>query len=254
MRTQLLSMLVVFGLVQGSYTLRADADEWGDWRAAQEAAQAGDFADAEKQLRAAPQESANFHYNLGTIAARQGKWGIAVAHLEKANHLRPHHSSTQNNLRIARRSLARSGGPAEADLDRASTWLESVADQVALNEVRAVLGMIGILLAFVWMRQYRKTRSLRATFFQPAGLIAMVALLITATLYAAERLASSHPAAVVLDSIVIRSGPGAQFTELAKLDAGIKIRVTGTRDQDWLQVRYGPREIGWVSASSLLLL
>jgi hypothetical protein len=240
-----------------SSSFSANTEDWKEWRAAQEFASSGNFSEAEKALRGAPSDSAAFHYNLGTAAAQQGKWGLAVGHLEKANSLRPHHSSIQHNLRLARKSLAQAGGPAEADADRASSWLETIADQVPMNEVRAVLGMMAILLVLVWTRQYRRTRSLRATFSQPAGLLAALAMAITLTLYGAERMASANPAAIVIDTVAVRSGPGASFTELTKVDAGSKVRVTGpseSAEESWLQVRYGPHEIGWVTASSLLLL
>ncbi len=258
MLTKSLLAIVLLGLAESVFANGEPGEEWADWRAAQQAAQSGNYSEAEKLLRAAPKESANYHYNLGTLAAHQGKWGHAVAHLEKANALRSHHSSTLHNLRIARRSLAQHGGPAESDLDRASNWLESLADQVPLNEIRAVLGMTGLLLIGVWARQYYRSRSLKATLLQPAGLIAAAALLITLTLYGAERTASSHPAAIALDATIVRSGPGTQFTELSRVDAGVKVRVLGPSEQDtqdtWLQVRYGPHEIGWITASTLLLL
>lgn len=212
----------------------------------------GKYEEALQALRSHPAESAQYFYNIGTIHLRLDQPGQARAYLEKANALRSHDPEIQNNLQLARSALGRLIG--NDRLDPASTGLESMADRVSMDEVRAVLGFLGLIVALFWLRAYLKTRSLKRTLLQPAGLVGLIGVAVTAGLYAVERAASASPAAFLLERQAIRSGPGEQFVQLGLSESGMKIRLLGPRSEGWSQVRYSQDGIGWVKTSSLLLL
>jgi tetratricopeptide (TPR) repeat protein len=220
--------------------------------------EAGNYDQALKVLRAEPKQSAQYFYNLGTVSMKLDHPGEAVAYLEKANALSPHDAQILQNLQLARSALAHVVGTER--LDPASSALESMADRVSMTEVRGALGMLALIVILCWMRAYLKTRTLRRTLFQPAGLIGLCGFGITVALYLTELLASSSPPAFLLERQAVRSGPGEQFLQLTQLEAGVKIRVLGSegpegsQDQGWKQVRYSQDSVGWVRASSLLLL
>ena len=230
---------------------------WGDWQEARALYDGGKFDEAAKSLVAHPAETAAFYFNLGTVYYRLGRLGNGVAYLEKSNHLMPHDPSIRQNLKLAREGLAKTIGAEK--LDPASTWSETLADRISLEEVRATLGLFGCVLALLWIRFYLPSRDLKRTLLQPAALCCLIAFIITASLYAAERTAEDRPAAVVLEPQTIRSGPGDQYLDLGRVEAGTKIRALGPVGTEaggvpWKQVRYSQEGIGWVRSSSLLLL
>jgi tetratricopeptide (TPR) repeat protein len=223
-----------------------------DWQEAKSLYEAGKFDEALQAFQTHPNDTAQYFHNLGTVYYRVGQPGRALAYLEKANSLKPHDPETQHNLHLAQAAVGQLIG--EARLDAASTGLESLADRVSLQEVRGALGLLGLLVAVLWLRAYWKTRNLKRTFLQPAGFIGLLGFGLTAGLYFTERLAQSHPPAFAVERQVIRSGPGDQFAQLGQVEPGMKIRLLGPVDQDWRQVRYSTDGIGWIKASSLLLL
>ena len=230
-----------------------------DWKNAQDTYKAGKLEDSLRLFMQNPSGDASYYYNLGTINFKLGHYGLAVAYLEKANRQRPHDPDIQFNLNLAKGSLGQAIGTDH--LDPASTWVEAAADRVPLDEIRGIIGLMGFILAVFWSQRYLKTRRLDETLLRPAGLISLFALLMMVGVYSAQRLAQSHPPAVSLDSLIIRSGPGDQYLELSRAQPGMKLRVLGpvanssnSKDEVWRQIRYTPEEVGWVRASSLLLL
>ena len=232
---------------------------------AKQAYDAGRYQDALKTLQESPQEDVSYFYDLGTVLSKLGQNGPAVAYLEKSNRLQPHDAAIQQNLKIARSSLSKLLG--EEHLDPASSWEEDVSDRVSIEEVRGAFGLVGLVLALFWIRSYLKTRTLRKTLLQPAGLFGLAGLALTFGVYAAQRFSESHPAAVCLERQAVRTGPGDRYNELAQIEAGVKVRALGpaetaeTSDHKpgaqgelWRQIRFSQDGIGWVKASSVLLL
>jgi hypothetical protein len=235
--------------------------DWGPWQKARSLFDTGKYEAALSELTAHPAEDASYFYNLGTIYNKIGRVGPSVAYLEKANRLEPHDPAIQHNLALARDELGRLVGIER--LDPASTWAENIADHVTLSEIRGTIGLVGTIMLILWLKTYLRTRRLRKTLLTPAALCASVGFLITLGLYAVERLAEAHPPAVCIERQAVRSGPGDHFLELARLEAGTKLRVLGptanaeapgTEPQAWRQIRFSQDGIGWVRVSSLLLL
>jgi tetratricopeptide (TPR) repeat protein len=243
----LLIALIATCLTQAS--ARADL---ADFRDAQALYAGGKYEEALKALEAAPQETSAYHHNVGTVYFRLGSYGMALAHLEKAQALDPGDPAIAQNLQLARAQLALSLGAEK--IDRASTWLETLAGRFPLEEIRGMLGLLAFVTTLFWLRGYWKTRRLRGTLFHPAGIVAVFAFALTSALYGAQRLATERPAAVVLVPQTVRSGPGDAFMDLGRLESGVKVRALGPTSGDWRQVRFGPDAIGWIKASSVLLL
>jgi hypothetical protein len=249
-----------------------------DFNAVKSAFDTGNFDEALRQLLANPSDDASYNYNLGTTYLKLGKSGLALAYLEKANHLQPHDIGIQQNLKLARSSLSQAIGTEK--MDPASTWSENLADNLRIDEIRGAFGLVGFVVTLFWIRSYLKTRNLRNTLLKPAGLLGMIGLGIIACLYTVEHVAGMSPAAICLNKEPIRSGPGDKYVNVTVCDAGVKIRVLGPTEETaaptpsplpspgpsaapvaadapttlWRQVRYSQDGIGWIPASSLLLL
>ncbi|MEO5971220.1 MAG: hypothetical protein ABIQ95_14930 [Bdellovibrionia bacterium] len=243
--------------------------QWGDWETARNLYDSQRFQDALEALQTKPLDNANYYYNLGTIQYKLTQLGPAIAHLEKANRLRPHDSDIRYNLSLARSVLGQAIGADK--LDPASNALEQLADQVSLDEVRFLLGLLGMLVLLAWLRAYLNTRSIRKMFMTPLGNIGLAGFILTTCIFGLQKWASTAPPAVSIQRHSVRSGPGERYSELARLEAGTKLRLLPTSTESstelstnlqgsqekrdtWQQVRYSHEGIGWVKISSLLVL
>ena len=204
------------------------------------------------QLQKKPESTSGYFYNLGTVYYRVGQVGRAVAFLEKANHVHPHDSDIQYNLSVAQAALSKTIGP--ENLDPSSSWAEKIADRTTLDEVRATLGLLAVIVVLLWTRAYLATRKVRTAILQPAGILSLIGFILTTAIYGTQRWASGFPAAVCLDPLVIRSGPGESYLPLSRVESGVKLRILEASEGAWQQVRYSQDGIGWVKASELLVI
>jgi tetratricopeptide (TPR) repeat protein len=251
-RSQLFVLLALLTSFTPSLTHAAD---WGKWESARTLYDAGKYDDALKELQATPSEEGAYFHNVGTVLARLGQSGKALAYLEKANRLEPHDASIQKNLRLTRAAVAQTLG--EDKLDPASTWMEILASRVPLEELRGTLGLMTLILILLWLRTYLRTRSLAGTFARPAGVLGALGLAITASLYVAARASENHPAAILVETQPVRSGPGKSYLELGKVSPGAQVRLlemSVTSPEAWHQVRFDADAIGWLPESAFLIL
>jgi tetratricopeptide (TPR) repeat protein len=227
------------------------------WQEAQEQFKNARFADALKTLEATPANEALYFYNLGTTHLKLGQVGKAVAYLEKARRIHPNDSDITYNLLLARKELSKRIG--DGRLDAASSWLETLPQQIPLEEAQASVGLLAFIFIIFWFYTYLQTHKFKKSLARPTGLLAVLALGITIVTYGVQQFADLSPTAVCLESQVIRSGPGEHFLELAHVEPGMKVRLTESTAtpeaaKNWQQVRYANGQVGWIHASSLLLL
>jgi tetratricopeptide (TPR) repeat protein len=263
-RMQKFIRIFLFILLSGQSAFSAPPASWSDWQEAKNFYEAGDYEAALQVFKAHPREGSSYYFNLGTLYSRLHRWGEAIAHLEKANKLHPHDPDIQFNLAFVRNELSQQLGSEK--LDPASSWVEELADRVSLDEVRATLGLLGVIVLALWIQAYWKTRDLKHAIIQPSGIIGLFCFFITLGIYGIQRWADEHPPAICLNHLVIRSGPGNHFLELSQLNAGTKVRLLGPsapeaiqgsnspQSEVWKQIRYSAEGIGWIPASSLLTL
>lgn len=260
-------VILAMFIFSGISSLRSNVKEtWENWKEARELYDGGKYEAALDAFKQNPSADASYYYNLGNVHFRLGKFGLAIANYEKAKYLRPHDPDIRHNLKLAQTNLIKTSG--RENLDPASSKIESIVDNIPIEEARAILGLTAFLIIFMWTRPYLRTRSLRKTIRHPAGLCAVLAFAITGVLFLAKHTAAANPPAVCLERLIIRSGPGDTYLELTKIDEGTKIRVLGsgveqptsdTAKESWRQVRYAINEdgdelIGWIRESGILLL
>lgn len=212
----------------------------------------GKFAEAVAAAREVTPQDAAYFYNLGTLLFRDGQIGPSVAHLEKAHALSPLDPAISKNLAATKVFLVQTLG--EGRLDPASNLLERWADRLPLKVIQAILGL---LIGFsAWTIVQRKRTQGGGKLFG----VSLVFFLAISMLRMGMGLASS---AMVLELQTLRSGPGEQFLDLGRAEAGIKLRISGetriaekagSQTESWSQVRYSSDGIGWIKSSALLLL
>lgn len=264
-----LRMPLLFIAVFGSCALLAaepgQADRWSEFRSLYDAGRTEEAASfLERNPPEQPNRSPEYFFNLGTSYYRLGQFGKAVAYLEKAHSIRPDDPDTRKNLELARSKLARVLG-SEERLDPAASWIEKYSELAARPEIRAASGVFWlVLLVRAWREYLRSNRSLHALLKSPGGSMTFVALFLLAGLALAGTLPSGRSAAICLERVTIRSGPGSGFLEMGAAEVGVKLRVLGPSAQSansppdtpavWRQVRYAHDSVGWVPDSSLLML
>lgn len=256
-------------LSQAYANTTTESNTWSELETAKKYYEEKQYDTAFQELFAHPRETSAYFYNLGTLSFKMGKIGRAVAYLEKGYHLSPDDADIQYNLSIAKNALAAQLGIDQ--LDPASSWVEKLADRVTLEQARATLGLMGLILALLWIRAYLNQRSLKKAVLNSAALIGFFSFAITLAVYGIQRFAEGTPPAFCLEKDSIRSGPGAHYMELARIEAGTKVRFLSQKIEEpaptsslqmnvekpanfWIQVRYSPEGIGWIRASGLLTL
>ncbi len=251
--------LLILGLAMGPLgPLQADSGPPGQvptWEEIASLNAAGKYDEALRALARAPQSSATYYYNVGTLHYQLGRFGPSVAYLEKARRMDPFDLEVRKNLSLSRAQLQKVVGSER--LDPAGNWLSGLSDELPLEQIRALVGLAALLLAWTWILEYRKSSRLRPTFRSPLSVVGIVALSAALILLGVSRWGDmSHPA-TFLEPSSVRSGPGPSYLELSRMDAGTKIRVIGSRsvaEETWLQIRYSSSDVGWAPGKSLLLL
>ncbi len=231
----------------------------GDWNEFQNLYTSGQLEPALQWLKQHPSQTSSFYYNQGTVLFRLGQFGQATAYLEKAHQLDPFNSAIETNLSLARGKLAALIG--ETRVDPAGSWLDAVVPRLPTGDLMSVVSVLLILACLALTNRYRKIRLARRTLVSAAGAVSLGCLIALISLGALRSGAMTSPAAACLESQVVRSGPGDRFLELSRLETGAKVRLTGDAlseegnpTQVWRQIRFAPSAVGWVKASSLLLL
>ena len=223
---------------------------------------AGKYKEAIALLQQNPTYDANYFFNLGVLFGKDQQPGLAVAYLEKSNHLRPHDPEILKNLKIAQPQLKQQLLVNKAqitELDGASNSLEKFADRIQQDEILGVIGLVMLIVSLLWIRAYLKTRNITKTFLKPSGWFGALAVVLSFAFYGVHRAGSSNPPALLLMKQPLRSGPGMNYPEIVSLDAGIKVRMVGSsitlnETEGWQKIRYNHDLTAWIPLSSLLPL
>lgn len=198
----------------------------------------------------AQNQTPDYFFNRGVIYHALQKPGLAVANLEKAKSLSDD-ERVSPALSAAQSRLAQMIGASR--LDAASFSLESWGDELPLEwtwmvlVVFSVLGVISVFIGKPGKKRSFSTMSFRVT----------VALMIGgALIFSWDLWMTRHAPAMVVQSEIIRSGPGNSYLERGSVETGMKIRLIGVNPlQGWYKVRFDAAgEEGFIPASSLLLL
>lgn len=202
-----------------------------------------------------------YFYNLGTENYHQGKVGLAYAYLEKARTLDPSDSDIQWNTERAREALSRLLG-GEDKLDPSINTIAAISENFPWVWAYWILGMGCLLMTLLWAKEYKRNREPRRAVAHPFAGLSLTCLLCLFSIIAWEWQSKSSPVGICIQADLIRSGPGESYSELARVDAGVKLRFfeatyqggKGGGSDVWRQIRYSKTGIGWIRESSMLLL
>jgi tetratricopeptide (TPR) repeat protein len=266
------------GVTQATESLsRIDAD-WQNLHSNYDAGQFDEALQLLQKTNSVPGDPA-YYYNFGTIHYRAGHLGTAVAYLEKAYSLAGGDPDTRHNLEIAKKALGQVIG--QDRLDPGAGFADWLKEALELPEYHTLLGVLILVCLLISART--AVHGSRGVLTSPSsglsfaiGLSGLLSLLL---INHAPGLIGARPAAIALERLVIRSGPGDQYLQLTLIEPGTKLRLTGTSLQShpvpspavsltpgsvttsdkppaelWHQVKFSGETVGWIKSSGVLAL
>ena len=201
-----------------------------------------------RELLATGVKNGWLHYNLGNALFRQGKLGEATLEYERASTYLPRFGDLRHNLDYARSLTANQellAPPADGavgfvirlhGLLNIRESLIAVAVLWWLSALTVILGwLLGWTDRLVWVR-----RVLWVTLL--LGVISTGVRIVQRE--------TVREAMVIVPEVVVRTGPGEDFSDTFILPEGIKVRLEGGRSS-WLRIRLPNGLSGWMPADTL---
>ncbi|MBI4925279.1 MAG: hypothetical protein HY843_05075 [Bdellovibrio sp.] len=193
-----------------------------------------------------------FYYNLGILYHNSGQSGVALAYLEKAHFLLSNDLEINLALKTAKTTFSKLVG-GNAKLDPASNWIEKLTQVLSLDFIVFSLWCLVVVLLFFLIRCHIKQRIPKIVFYHPLTFITLFCIAMTFGTKWLWSEAKATQEAMCIEIQTIKSGPGEEYSDLIKIEPGIKLRILKEKKNNWVQVRFTANEIGWIPSSSLLL-
>lgn len=213
----------------------------------------GDFATAIDVYEHVLQEgeSASVYYNLGNAYYKVDDIARAILNYERALLLEPSNKDIQFNLELARSKT----------IDRVSEeneiffvkWYRNFASLMSM-QTWAIIAIATFILFLVSLSIFifAKKRSIKKLFFIFAILFAIVSLCANATANGQKRRLTNRTNAIVMTpSVVVRSTPSANGTELFVLHEGHKVTISDNSIKDWKEIELEDGNVGWIETKAL---
>lgn len=248
--------LATFALLTlGTATAHADSLEQ-IFEQANESYFAGDYdgaAEGYARLEELGVRDADVSYNLATAHARQGHYGRAIQHYERALWLRPGDAGANEGLEAARAALGRRRAmrEGEAEVDTGPPLGEALFGGLSRDLLAVMTSLLLLLtcLALVGLLFVKKENwRLGLGIATPLLAIALAVAGLGWTLRAGW-LDDGEPAVVLARRTSLRDAPSANGEELGRSLEGERAWILSEEDE-WLLVRSGEHE-GWVPAAEL---
>jgi tetratricopeptide (TPR) repeat protein len=198
--------------------------------------------------------SAELYYNLGNAYYRTENITKAVLNYERALMLSPGDRDIRFNLQIARGKTIDKIVP-ESEMFFI-TWYYALVNLMSVDAwarlaIISLALVIGLLLVYlfanrIWLR--------KVGFF--SGLL-MLAVFVLSNLFAwqqKQNLLFRKGAIVMAPSVVVKSTPAKNGTDLFILHEGTKVTVTDDSMKDWREVRVADGKQGWVETKEIEMI
>jgi len=227
----LLMMLALPALAQGDGKLFAQANK---------AYQEHRYARAAELYRSLTEQGvddATVWYNLGTSYLQLEDLGHARAALERARLLAPWDADVAHNLGVLRGRLQ--------DPEPEDSWVVRLAElfpQPILAALTAMCNFGAGCLLLLWLRNRNEVHAWLAAAFL-VGLVFFGGLL-------GVSMAQPPLAAVVPETVLVKNGPGREFSDSVTLHAGSAVSVLAQQG-DWVEVLALGHVKGWLRSEDL---
>lgn len=177
-----------------------------------------------------------YHFNLGTIYAKQGNYPVARFHLEKSIKKGFYSSEVSNNLKYVNEQLS---------LDQASMVASPIPRLILQaklipSDFYVAISLMGICTILFLMKLAVIKKLFFKTLFIVISLTPLLFLYYLSTVHLA----------IVLGKAEVREGPSKIYKSKNELEAGTKL-VIGDQYENWFFVKYPEVKSGWVNRESV---
>jgi hypothetical protein len=201
-----------------------------------------------EQLAAEGLESRDLYFNLGNVYYMQSDFGRSILNYERAADIAPRDADVQANLATARAQVegqiigaTPQDNPIETVAATASDWMTGNELAIVLLTVWFVFG--GLLLAYRAVSAEKRTR----TFKTAIAIVGIFVVLFGAAFVSQSYVDAQHTnAVVVMETVDISTGPGAQYQTTFSLYGGTDVYIQSQRG-DWTQFTLPGTDVsGWI--------
>ena len=215
---------------------------------------AADYATAVhiyEQLLAEHGESADVYYNLGGAYYKMNEIARSILNYERALLFDPSDADTKFNLELARaKAVDKNALVTELFFLR---WYRSFVaimnpDAWAKTSILCFIILISLLTLFIFSKK-SKTKKNIFIFALPSLLCCVFAGVVASNQTA--KLEHREYAIIMEPSVVVRSTPSVNGTELFVLHEGKKVKINDDSMKAWKEIELEDGNIGWLPAESI---
>lgn len=214
--------------------------------------QSGKFADAQKLYQKELERgfSADLYYNLANCYYKQNEFGLAILNYERALKLEPMMSDAKHNLALTETKIV------DTINSESSFFLKKWKNIILLSLtsngwVYFSLLFFVLFLAFGLLFIFASTKVQRKRYFVFSILFFIVFINgIFGAISQKKNLLESKNAIILQATVVVRSSPDGEGTELFELHEGTKVRVKNRLD-NWVEIKLKNGAVGWVEDTVL---
>lgn len=206
--------------------------------------------DVYEKLLAANGPSAEVYYNLGNAYYKTNRLGLAILNYERSLQITPHDNDATFNLQLANLRIKDKLAPVNRLF--LIRWWHSWINILQTNQW-LVISIIIIWLALSGFAVYRLSRKL---FLRKAGFyifgigVLLFMFTITCTYAKAGYDNTFHYGIITQPSLIIKSEPSENSTNLFMLHEGLKLRILDTQN-NWHKVEMPDGNQGWAIAAGV---
>lgn len=196
-------------------------------------------------------ESAAVYYNLGNAYYKVNDVAHSILNFERSLLLDPSNKDAQFNLEMARSKTV--DRVAEENEIFFVKWYKSFANLLSM-QTWAIMAITSFVLFVCFLSAYifSRKRSAKKLFFIVALVLAFISLCANLTANGQKnRLTNRKNAIIMTPSVVVRSTPSNNGTELFVIHEGRKVSVSGNSIKNWIEIELEDGNVGWIEADAL---
>ena len=247
-----LLILFLFSLVFSGYAQNSDA-LWSEGNTAYAEGRYAEAVTTYDSILRSGKQSAMLYYNLGNAYFKQGKIGLALVNLYRAERLAPDNEDIKYNIKIV--STYAQDKIEQVPEFFVNRWVRTLRSALssnlwaAISLVTMAIALVGIIIYMFGQRiGLRKVGFFSGVF----GLIIFVVSFEFAIKSRNEIIKPTH-AIIVNSAVAVKASPDNGSKDVFVLHEGTSVRVVRTLDK-WSEITIADGNKGWLNSNSYRLI
>ncbi|MAU11189.1 MAG: hypothetical protein CL607_15320 [Anaerolineaceae bacterium] len=206
-----------------------------------------DYAKSINLLESEPAPNFSTYINLANAYYMQGNNAAALLNYRRAQMLQPRYAGINEQITLVK---ARANTlPRQSDQDNLGKSILAIANSFTVNELGLASLVLWLAIWGILIRHKLKNAQINLPY---QAIIPLIMAFLAIGLLFSVRLYTTlgQPAAIVLQSSIVRSGPSADYPTLFVIDDASEIAITGQQEQ-WIQFQAEDGRIGWMQDAAI---